>query len=141
MGELLPRRHGKPFLSARADSKKWAVIPTALAAVVDIYIARSHPVTQVRQLATAAAVVGLTIIPITGFILPVNEKLLALEKDDSLKGVSSSDPAGKDADELVNEWERRHLIRYVSYIGGWGLSLAALVLGALVLEVNEVVVI
>jgi hypothetical protein len=30
-------------------------------------------------------------------------------------------------DELVQGWERRHNIRFVSYAGGWVLSTAALV--------------
>ncbi|KAL1405974.1 hypothetical protein Q8F55_007656 [Vanrija albida] len=132
---ISPRDKVKAWASYYHSAKLWAVVPTALAAIADIYIARNHPVQAVRQLATGAAAVGLTIFPITfGYILPINKQLLAIEADDTLKP-----PAN--ADELVHEWERRHLVRYVAYLGGWGLSLAALVLGALVLEVNEVVVI
>jgi hypothetical protein len=29
-------------------------------------------------------------------------------------------------DELVQGWEKRHNIRYISYVGGWAFSAAAL---------------
>jgi len=86
-----------------------------------------HPDPQVRVLSLLSGVSSLLVGPVTfGSGLPaINSELLALGKQDL-----SEDEWNKRAsrvDELVQGWEKRHNIRFISYAGGWALSTAALV--------------
>jgi len=85
-----------------------------------------HPDPQVRTLSLLAGISSLLVGPITFATgLPaINSELLSLGKQNL-----SEDEWTKQAarvDELVQGWEKRHNIRFISYAGSWALSTAAL---------------
>jgi hypothetical protein len=85
-----------------------------------------HPDPQVRILSLLAGVSSLLVGPITfgGGLPAINSELLALGKEE-MSDDEWSKRSGR-IDELVRKWETRHTFRFVSYLGGWGLSTAAL---------------
>ena len=86
-----------------------------------------HPDPQVRTLSLLSGLSSLLIGPITfGSGLPaINSELLAMGKESNTSTDEWNKRAGR-VDELVQGWEKRHNIRYASYVGGWALSAAAL---------------
>jgi hypothetical protein len=78
------------------------------------------------MLSLLAGISSLLIGPITftSGLPAINSELLALGKQD-LSEAEWSKRASR-VDELVLGWEKRHTIRFISYIGGWTLSTAAL---------------
>lgn len=84
------------------------------------------PVLLIKKLTLASGLFGLTMIPMTVALglLPINEELHQLDKE----GVSSDGAKAKRVNELVRTWEKKHMVRYISYVGSWALSMAALVL-------------
>lgn len=86
-----------------------------------------HPDPQVRTLSLISGLSSLLVGPITfGVGLPaINSELIALGKESNV-GSDEWNKRASRVDELVQGWEKRHNIRYISYLGGWAFSAAAL---------------
>ena len=86
-----------------------------------------HPDPQVRTLSLISGLSSLLVGPITfGVGLPaINSELIAMGKESDIGSDEWNKRAGR-VEELVQGWEKRHNIRYISYVGGWAFSAAAL---------------
>lgn len=79
---------------------------------------------------------SITMVPYTlAFIMPTNHQLMAL----NVKAEKSEDIDGAKVDELIKAWVGLHNVRYISYIGAWLCSMAAIALtGDVFVEVVNV---
>jgi hypothetical protein len=114
------------FWSSVANDQFWGIGVSVASAGTSFLTAYVHPDPQVRILSLLAGVSSLLIGPITfaSGLPATNSELLSLGKQNL-----SDDEWNKQAsrvDELVEGWEKRHNIRFISYIGGWLFSTAAL---------------
>lgn len=55
----------------------------------------------------------------------INSELMAMGKESNFGSDDWSKRSSR-VDKLVQGWEKRHNIRYISYVGGWAFSAAAL---------------
>jgi hypothetical protein len=114
------------FWSSIANDQFWGIGVSVASAGTSFLTAYIHPDPQVRILGLLAGVSSLLIGPITfaSGLPAVNSELLLLGKQNL-----TDDEWNKQAsrvDELIEGWEKRHNIRFVSYTGGWLFSTAAL---------------
>jgi hypothetical protein len=112
--------------STLADDQFWGIGVSAASAGTSFLTAYVHPDPQVRLFSLLAGISSLLVGPITfaSGLPAINSELLSLGKQNL-----SDDEWNKRAsrvDELVQGWEKRHTIRFLSYAGGWVFSTAAL---------------
>ena len=120
------------YWGAVADHQRWGIAPSVASAALSFTTAYIHPRPQIRRLALLSGIASLLVGPITFAVgLPaINSQLLELGTR-SVKGeMTQADWSTKAAlvDRLISDWESKHMIRFVSYVGGWAFSSAALLL-------------
>jgi hypothetical protein len=120
------------YPGAVADDQRWGIAPSVASAALSFTTAYIHPRPQIRRLALLSGITSLLVGPITFAVgLPaINSQLLDLGTR-SVKGqMTQADWSTKAAfvDRLIRDWESKHTIRFVSYVGGWAFSFAALLL-------------
>lgn len=121
-----------------ADSGQFYSLSGAILNMVcGILVATTHPAVGIQRLGFGSAVFSLTMIPYTlAFIMPTNKEIMSLN-DKAEKG-ESVDSA--QVSELISRWVPLHSMRYVSYVGAWLCSIAALALnGNVIIDVVDVV--
>ncbi|ORX36327.1 hypothetical protein BD324DRAFT_628298 [Kockovaella imperatae] len=105
-----------------------AAIPIVLIANISIIMAFTtsyyHPDRIIRQIAFTSAGFLLLLAPLTlGQHLPaINSQLLAFSR----AGPKEIEAKGELINQLIITWERKHLWRFISYVGAWACSIAAL---------------
>lgn len=81
------------------------------------------PTSELQSLASVSAVLSLSILPYTGYmIMPINRRLKQLDQQATIAG-----PDEAEAERLIRKWDKLHKIRYVSFASAWAVSLITLV--------------
>lgn len=121
-----------------ANTQRSAISCTVLSLLLDVYVYRTHRSEFIGKLSLASGLIGITVMPYTmAFLSDTNAQLLALSANNAAS--VEAEPEDKKAalgarvDDLVQTWENRHLVRYVAFVGAWGLAMSALVLDGRVL--------
>lgn len=92
-----------------------------LTSLINLTTSYLHPSPLISRLTLSAGLIGITMIPLTLVMgLPkINDELLKIDK---------AGGGGLKVSVLTKRWMQLHRFRYVSLVGAWGLSFAALVM-------------
>ena len=109
--------------------RKWAIGPAVANAGLSFSYAYLQPIPQLRYFAIASGVLSLSMLPMTLALglLPINSELTALGEKVNKRQDVDWQQEGKKVDDLVRQWQEKHELRFVPYVGAWVAAVAVLV--------------
>ena len=95
---------------------------TALTAALNLGAISLLPTPELKLLATASAILSISIIPYTMMaIQPTNKRLKQLDRQPELSKAGETE-----VDMLIRKWDTLHKVRYAGYGSAWATTLLAL---------------